>query len=31
MRELTDLGRFSTVLGQVTGRRLTFAQVTGKV
>jgi transposase-like protein len=31
MRDLTDLGRFSTVLAQVAGRRLTFAQVTGKV
>lgn len=31
MRDLTDLGRFSLIVGQVAGRRLTFAQATGKV
>jgi transposase-like protein len=30
-RELTDLGRFTLTLQGVAGRRLTFAQVTGKV
>jgi transposase-like protein len=30
-RDLTDLGRFSIVLGQIAGKRLTFAQLTGKV
>jgi transposase-like protein len=30
MRELDDYGRFSTVLGAVTGRRLTYAQLTGR-
>jgi transposase-like protein len=30
-RDLTDLGRFSVVLGQVAGRRLTWKAVTGKV
>ncbi len=29
-RHLTDLGRFSAVLGTVAGRRLTYAQVTGQ-
>ncbi len=29
-RESTDLGRFTTVLEMVSGRRLTWAQVTGK-
>jgi transposase-like protein len=31
MRDLTDLGRFTLVLGQTAGRRLTWVQVTGKV
>jgi transposase-like protein len=31
MRDLDDQGRFETVLRAVTGRRLTFAEVTGKV
>jgi transposase-like protein len=31
MRKLTDLGRFTVALHGVTGRRLTYAQVTGKV
>ena len=31
MRKLTDLGRFTVVLHGITGRRLTYAQVTGKV
>jgi hypothetical protein len=31
MRDLTDLGRFSLVVGQVAGRRLTWVQATGKV
>ena len=30
LRDMTDLGRFSAVLGAVTGRRLTYAQVTGQ-
>ena len=30
MRDLDDQGRFETVLRAVTGRRLTFAEVTGK-
>jgi transposase-like protein len=30
MRELTDLGRFSAVLAAVSGRRLTYAQLTGR-
>jgi transposase-like protein len=30
MRDLTDLGRFMEVLHQVSGRRLTYAEVTGK-
>jgi len=29
MRELDDLGRFVTVLRAVTGRRLTYAELTG--
>ncbi len=29
-RDLSDLGRFTTVLGRVAGRRLTFAELTGK-
>jgi len=29
MRDLTDLGRFTAVLGAVSGRRLTYAQLTG--
>lgn len=29
MRELDDYGRFKTVLRAVTGRRLTYAQLTG--
>ena len=29
-RDLTDFGRFVAVLGQVTGRRLTYAALTGK-
>jgi len=29
-RDLTDLGRFATVLGSVAERRLTYAEVTGK-
>ncbi len=29
MRELDDYGRFETVLRAVTGRRLTYAQLTG--
>ncbi len=29
-RELTDLGRFSAVLSEVSGRRLTWAALTGK-
>ncbi|HEV2922954.1 MAG TPA: IS1595 family transposase [Solirubrobacteraceae bacterium] len=29
-RGLTDLGRFSQVLGSVAGRRLTYAEVTGR-
>jgi hypothetical protein len=28
---LTDSDRFSAVLSQVTGKRLTYAEVTGKV
>jgi len=28
-RELTDLGRFTAVLGQVSGRRLTYSRLTG--
>lgn len=31
MRDLTDLGRFTTVLGSVAGRRVTYAALTGKV
>jgi transposase-like protein len=30
MRELDDYGRFAKVVGAVTGRRMTFAQLTGK-
>ena len=30
MRELTDLGRFTTVLAAVSGRRLTYRQLTGR-
>lgn len=30
-RKLSDLGRFTRVLQQVTGRRLTYAELTGKV
>lgn len=29
-RDLTDLGRFSTVLGSIAGQRLTYAQVSGR-
>jgi hypothetical protein len=29
-RDLTDLGRFTRVLAGVSGRRLTYAQLTGK-
>ena len=29
-RELTDLGRFTAVLNAVAGRRLTYADLTGK-
>lgn len=29
-RNLTDLGRFTLVLGSVTGRRLTYARLTGR-
>lgn len=31
MRDLTDLGRFAAVLREVAGKRLTYAEVTGKV
>ncbi len=30
LRDLTDLGRFATLLGQVSARRLTYAELTGK-
>jgi transposase-like protein len=30
LRELDDLGRFSHVLGAVSGRRLTYAELTGR-
>lgn len=30
LRDLTDLGRFSAVLSTVSGRRLTYAEVTGR-
>lgn len=30
-RDLTDLGRFSLVLHDVTGRRLTYKRLTGKL
>ncbi len=30
MRDLTDLGRFTTVLGMVSGRRLTYAELVGQ-
>jgi len=30
MRELTDFGRFTTVLHAVAGRRLTYAELTGR-
>jgi hypothetical protein len=30
MRDLDDLGRFESVLRTVEGRKLTFAEVTGK-
>jgi transposase-like protein len=30
MRDLTDLGRFTAVLSAVAGRRLTYAQLTGR-
>ena len=29
-RDLSDLARFTTVLGRVAGRRVTFAELTGK-
>ena len=29
-RDRTDYGRFETVLGAVNGRRLTYAEVTGR-
>jgi hypothetical protein len=31
LRELDDDGRFATVLRRVAGRRLTYAELTGKV
>jgi hypothetical protein len=31
LRDLTDLGRFMTVLGMASGRRLTYAQLTGHI
>ena len=30
LRDLSDLGRFSAVLSEAAGRRLTYAEVTGK-
>jgi hypothetical protein len=30
MRDLTDFGRFTLVLKAVSGRRLTYSQLTGK-